>query len=637
MKQIYALVVLFIFFGCNKNSTSDNRIEASVTVQFLEATSSFAENSGQNNLSLVLNGTVENPTAITISVNQSSSAMGNGVDFSFISPSTINIPVGTYNNSTIEAGDLTFEDDALVEGFETIQFNLSNPTGDAVLGTQSSLVLTIIDDESASVAFSQAIGSDKESVGSNLPALVISGSISANTTITVTNTDTGNATLGDDYTLDAPLTITIPEGVYDGSLSSAIQIPGLAIIDDPILENTENFQLQLSEPTNGILLGDQNSTIYEIEGITPCDNGMAANFPCNGYDLLGRITLSQLSAASANDIWGWTDTATNKEYALVGLDNGTAFIDVSDDDPIYLGKLPSASGSSPWRDVKVYQNFAFIVAEASGHGIQIFDLTKLRNVSNPPQTFTADQRYTGIGNAHNIVINEEMGFAYPVGTARNDAFNGGVHFIDVQDPINPIAVGGYGADGYSHDAQVVSYTGPDTDYAGSEIFIGANEDQITIVDITDKANPTRIATLNYSQLSYTHQGWFTEDQRYFLLGDELDESDFGFRSRTLVFDLQDLDNPVLHTTYTGPTSAIDHNGYVLGNEFFLANYTAGIRVLDISQIGSEIITETGFFDTFPANDATSFDGVWSVYPYFESGKILINDIGSGLFIVQKSN
>ncbi|WP_350293461.1 choice-of-anchor B family protein [uncultured Croceitalea sp.] len=373
-------------------------------------------------------------------------------------------------------------------------------------------------------------------------------------------------------------------------------------------------------------------------GIIPCENGMAGEFPCSGYDLLARVTLTELSAASANDIWGWTDTTTNNEYALVGLNNGTAFVDITDDEnPVYLGKLPSASGPSPWRDVKIYQDYAFIVAEAPGHGMQIFDLTKLRNVTNPPENFTADQRYTGIGNAHNVVINESMGFAYPVGTARNDAFNGGVHFVDIQDPMNPTGVGGYGVNGYSHDAQVVSYAGPDADYSGREIYIGSNENQIAIVDITDKTAPSEISTISYSQLGYTHQGWFTEDQRYFILGDELDERDFGFRSRTLVFDLQDLDNPVLHTTYTGPTPAIDHNGYVLGNEFFLANYTAGLRVLDISQIGSEVITEKAFFDTFPSNDATSFDGVWSVYPYLESGKILINDIDSGLFIVRKSN
>ncbi|WP_420321041.1 choice-of-anchor B family protein [Flagellimonas sp.] len=373
-------------------------------------------------------------------------------------------------------------------------------------------------------------------------------------------------------------------------------------------------------------------------GATPCDGGMAAIYPCNGYDLLFQMNLGAFAANSSNDIWGWTDATTNNEYAIVGLDNGTAFVDISDaENPVYLGKLPTATVSSGWRDVKVYGDYAIIVAEADNHGMQVFDLKKLRNVTNPPQTFTADARYTGIGNAHNVVVNEANGFAYPVGTARNDSFNGGVHFVDIQNPTSPNGVGGYGVNGYTHDAQVITYNGPDSDYTGREIFIGANENLIAIADITDKANPTQIGTIAYSNIGYTHQGWFTEDHRYFILGDELDEIDFGFNSRTLVFDMTDLDAPQLHTTYTGPTGAIDHNGYVLGDEFFLANYTAGMRVLDISDIENENITEKAFFDTFPSNNTASFNGVWSVYPYFSSGKIIINDSNSGLFVVQKSN
>ena len=370
---------------------------------------------------------------------------------------------------------------------------------------------------------------------------------------------------------------------------------------------------------------------------TPCENGVAGEFPCNGYDLLGRIQHSTFSANKGNDIWGWTDSTTGKEYALVGLDNGTAFVDINDtENLIYLGKLPTATTSSIWRDVKVYNDHAFIVSEATNHGMQVFDLTRLRNVDNPPLTFSADARYTDIGNSHNVVINEAVGFAYPVGTARNDAFGGGVHFVDVQNPTSPTGVGGYGTNGYTHDAQVVTYSGPDTDYAGREIFIGSNENQIAIVDITDKSNPIEISTLNYDQLGYTHQGWLTEDQRYFLLGDELDEINFGFNSKTLVFDFTDLDNPLLHTTYSGPTAAIDHNGYVKGNEFFLANYSAGIRVIDLSDIENGTISEIGFFDTFPADNGVGFDGAWSVYPYFESGKIIINDTDTGFFVIKKS-
>ena len=379
---------------------------------------------------------------------------------------------------------------------------------------------------------------------------------------------------------------------------------------------------------------DINSSILKR---TPCENGMAAIYPCSGYDMLAKLPLATFNAASINDVWGWTDDTTTKEYVVLGLDNGTAFVDITDtENVVYLGKLPTATISSSWRDVKVYKNHAFIVSEATGHGMQVFDLTRLRNVSNLPETFDTDTRYTGFGNAHNVVINETTGFAYVVGTARNDAFNGGAHFINIQNPKNLIAEGGYGVNGYSHDAQVITYNGPDVDYLGKEIYIGANENQVVIADVTDKMNPVEIASINYSNIGYTHQGWFTENQQYFILGDELDETDFGFKSRTLIFDFSDLDNPVLHHTYLGETSAIDHNGYVKGDEFFLANYTAGIRVLDISGIDGKIITEKGFFDTHPSTNTASFNGVWSVYPYFSSGKIAVSDIKEGLFILKKS-
>jgi len=375
-----------------------------------------------------------------------------------------------------------------------------------------------------------------------------------------------------------------------------------------------------------------------LTGVTPCNGGMAGIYPCSGYDFIGNIPVADFGGQSANDSWGWTDSTTGKEYAIIGINNGTGFVDISDENNlIILGTLPSAGEPIAWHDIKVYKDHAFIVSEAEGHGMQVFDLTKLRSVSNAPATFEADARFTGFGSAHNIVINEDTGFAYVVGTTRTDAFSGGAHFVDIRDPKNPIAAGGYGADGYSHDAQVVTYNGPDTDYTGREIYIGANEDVVIIADVTDKENPVNISEVRYSGIEYTHQGWFTDDQRYFLLGDELDEVELGFQSRTLIFDFTDLDDPRRHDTYLGTTSAIDHNGYVKGNEYFLANYTAGVRVLDISGVANKTITESGFFDTYPSNDRAQFSGVWSVYPYFASGKIVVSDINSGLFIIRKSN
>ncbi len=385
--------------------------------------------------------------------------------------------------------------------------------------------------------------------------------------------------------------------------------------------------------SDGDGIGDSCDTTFNFS-TQSCTNGTADGFACSGYDLLLNIPLDVMEATDGNDSWGWTDPTTSKEYALMGLNNGVAFIDITNpNEAIYLGKLPTATSSSLWRDVKVYQDHAFIVSEANNHGMQVFDLTRLRNVANPPETFTADTHYTGFGSAHNIVINEDSGYAYAVGTTQS---NGGPLFINIQDPKNPQDEGGYGNDAYSHDAQVIIYNGPDTDYTGKEILIGSNENEIAIVDVTDKANPQRISTISYNDVGYVHQGWFTDDHRYFILGDEGDEFNFGYNSRTLIFDFTDLDNPSFQTQYLGPTAAIDHNGYIKGNSLFLANYTAGIRIIDISQIGSSTLTETGFFDTYPENNNTSFDGAWSVYPYFESGNIVISDINRGLFVIKKS-
>jgi choice-of-anchor B domain-containing protein len=354
---------------------------------------------------------------------------------------------------------------------------------------------------------------------------------------------------------------------------------------------------------------------------------------------MSQIDLNTLSASSGNDSWGWTDPEDGREYALIGLNNGTAFINISNPtEPVYLGKLPTHTDPSIWRDMKVYGNYVFVVSEAPGHGMQVFDLTRLRNVSDAPTTFTNDAHYDGFGRAHNIVINPEQHYAYAVGTKIDGvpSYNGGPHIIDISNPLEPVFAGSYSESGYTHDAQVVTYTGPDPDYAGREIFLGSNADEVVFIDVTDKSNPILISDISYTNVKYTHQGWLTEDQRYFFLGDELDERDIGNDTKTLIFDLEDIDNPVLHQDYFGPTQAIDHNGYIVGNTYYLSNYRAGLRMLDISGVGNEEINEVGFFDTYPENDNVGFNGVWSNYPYFESGNIVISDIDRGFFLIRKS-
>jgi choice-of-anchor B domain-containing protein len=373
-----------------------------------------------------------------------------------------------------------------------------------------------------------------------------------------------------------------------------------------------------------------------IKPIAKCENGLAGEYPCKDYDLLTYISLEELGSldTKGNDSWGWVDPETQKEYALMCTNQGTTFIDITDPaNAIILGTLKTQTVNSPWRDVKVFNSFAYVVSEAENHGMQIFNLTRLRNVVNPPVEFDVDFQYSKFTNAHNIVINEDSAFAYVVGS---DTFNGGPHFIDIQQPFNPKASNGYAEEAYSHDAQVVSYKGPDSDYTDKEILIGSNENEVVIVDVTDKESPIKIASINYPNIGYVHQGWFTEDQRYFILGDELDEIRFGGNSRTIIFDFTDLDNPKYHMEYFGTTPAIDHNGYVKGSTYFQANYAAGVRMIDISNIENKILNEIGFFDTYPENNNAAFKGAWSVYPYLPSGNIIISDIDRGLFVIRKS-
>ena len=372
---------------------------------------------------------------------------------------------------------------------------------------------------------------------------------------------------------------------------------------------------------------------------TPCVNGFAGEYPCNGYDLMSHISNATLGNPSTegNDSWGWTDPDTQKEYALMGINSGIVFIDISDPiEPIIIGTLNTSTVNSSWRDVKVYDSHAFIVSEANAHGMQVFDLKRLRNPSNITVPFTADTIFMGFGSAHNIVINEESGYAYIVGASRSSTYGGGPIFINIQDPINPVIEGGFAAGGYSHDAQVITYNGPDTDYTNKEILIGSNENEIVIADVTDKTNPIVVSTISYSNVKYAHQGWFTEDLKYFILGDELDELQIGNNTRSIIFDFTDLDNPAYHFDYLGTTTAIDHNGYVKDNIYYQANYTAGVRMIDVSNTENKVFSEIGFFDTYPNNNSTAFNGVWNVYPYFPSGNIIISDIDNGFFVIRKS-
>lgn len=400
--------------------------------------------------------------------------------------------------------------------------------------------------------------------------------------------------------------------------------------------------------TQEILVGEGDDVLEPITGNrVNCSDGMADLYLCDNVDLISFLPISAIGGdrgVRLNDMWGWTDPETDKNYAIVGRNEGTSFVDVTDPlNPVYIGNLPLTDGAQPssWRDMKVYQNYVYVVADnAREHGVQVLDLTQLRDFDGEPILFEETTIYDNVNSVHNIVINEETGYAFAVGSGGGgETCGGGLHMIDIQDPANPTFAGcfadpstGRSGTGYTHDAQCVIYNGPDEEHQGQEVCFGANETAISIADVTDKDNPVALSTASYPDHAYVHQGWLTEDHRYFFQNDELDElTGIVDRTRTIIWDVSDLDDPQFVREYYLDNPASDHNLYILGNTMYQSNYVSGLQVIDISN--PEEPEHVGYFDTHPfVDDAAGFSGTWSNFPYFDD-IVLMTSSNEGLFIL----
>ncbi len=374
------------------------------------------------------------------------------------------------------------------------------------------------------------------------------------------------------------------------------------------------------------------------------EDGAIEVFECTDVELYAYVPTSLLTAPEdargvrANDNWGWTDPDTDREYAIVGRNDGTSFIDITDPmNPVLIGDLPKTPRtprSQLWRDIKTFKNHAYVVADGAGaHGMQIFDLTRLRDVPDPPIKFEPDVLYRGVENnvvesSHNVIINEDTGFAYL--TSRGCS---GLHMIDINDPQNPEFVG-CSEPGSTHDAQCVIYHGTDDNFTGREICLRMSGNRFQISDVTDKSNPVELANASHPNPAYMHQGWLTEDHRYFIMDDESDVIAGNVETtRTLVWNLDDLEDPVLAKEFFGSLPASAHNLYVKGDLTYQANYNYGLHILDVSDPLNPV--EVGMFDTSPYRTGAGFGGAWSTYPFFDSGTIIVTSMQEGLFMLKK--
>ena len=385
---------------------------------------------------------------------------------------------------------------------------------------------------------------------------------------------------------------------------------------------------------------------------TPCVGGSVNGMSCDDIDLLSHVGMSEVSANPGNgaDVWGFVDLNTNREYAIMGFDIGTAVFDVTDaENPREVDFIDGQLTS--WRDIKVYQFWnategrwnalAYITTDGSTDGLFVIDLSAL------PHHISRVNHSSDYSQAHNVFATStdygtglSLNAVEPTIVIAGSEINGGPYrsylLTDPADPDSPVMPGS-GASNYMHDAasMIITDSRKDTQCVNAttycEILFDFNEEEVFIWDITDPGSPQLLSDESFPNAGYVHSGWPTEDKQTLYVHDEFDERSFGLNSTVNIFDLSDLSSPTVLTPWRGPSGAIDHNGFVRGNRYYMSNYARGLTILDITDAANP--QAVGHIDTFPATDGNFFVGAWGAYPFFHSGNVAVSDIDTGFYMV----
>ncbi len=430
-------------------------------------------------------------------------------------------------------------------------------------------------------------------------------------------------------------------------LVDSLRLNGFSVIADGKAQiHDENLQKKLSA----------YNLLSQKQINQACINNLAGDFECNNIDLLAHIPLGDFSSSpgAANDIWGHVDLNNGDEYAIIGLNNGVAVVNVTD--PINPTEVGTIIGKTNiWRDIKVYQYFdktlnlwrayAYATIDGSVDYVTVIDLNHL------PNSISLVQKNRAVTKAHNVYISNvdhSLNIALPGMTPTlqligANTFSGAFHSYSLADPENISLLSSQSAgSGYTHDGASLVITDDrkstdcQTTADACSVFIDFNEKDMKLWDISNASAAKLLGSVEYNDVSranmYVHSGWGSEDKQFVFLHDEFDEYKGGLNSTVRIFSISDLKNPQQVGQWTGPTRAIDHNGFVRGNRYYMSNYERGLTVLDISDPTTPV--EVGYFDTFTPSNSASFNGAWGTYPFLPSGNILISDINSGLYILK---
>jgi len=468
----------------------------------------------------------------------------------------------------------------------------------------------------------------------------------------------GGFSIIDNYQVQAPdKFVTSISGVpvqYALSLSNK----GFVVIADQ--KGNSNQQLTNNSEKTSVdasvdkLLSSLQS-MQSSQTASDCIDGEAAGFECRNISLLAHLPLSVLptSSGAANDIWGHVDLNTMREYAIIGLQRGLAVVDVSEpENPVIVDAIEGQT--TTWRDIKVYQYYdaarqrfqayAYSGGDSISEGLSIIDLSDLPNsiklVARTNDDVSSHNVYiSGLNYTSNISLNSQTPILHVVGSPN---FGGAWRSFNLSDPEQP-SVGYRNTNAsradYTHDASSLMI---DDARASSDcmlpsgqtcnVILDFNEQEVRLWALNNEQQASELSQATYPNLEYVHSGWWSEDKNYIFVHDELDERNRVINTSLNVFDISDLRSPQLVATWVGPTRAVDHNGFVKGNKYYMSNYERGVTILDISDPTAP--REIGYFDTFGPSNNAAFNGVWGVYPYLPSGIIIASDIQGGLYVLR---
>ena len=383
-----------------------------------------------------------------------------------------------------------------------------------------------------------------------------------------------------------------------------------------------------------------------------CVQGSAGQFPCRNLDFQSQIPLAQFSSrpVSAANVWGFVDLNDNREYAVVGLRNGTAIVEVTD--PANPREVVTIPGNpSPWREVKVYQvfdaganrwrAFAYVATEAANSGIQVIDMSGLPLTAGLASTNldTSSQHTLYVSNidyATNAALPGLTPMLYVAGSNMN---GGSWRAYSLANPTFPQLLSSAPTTRYMHDSTSFVVTDARTAQCAPghnpcEVLVDFNVEAVELWDVTNKTQPVLLGSGTNPNNRYIHSGWPTANATHLMFHDELEEIQLGLPTRLYTLDLANLRAPTVQVSHTGPTTTTDHNGYVRGTSYYVSHYRRGLVVYDAANPNA--LVEIAHFDNYlsPSANSAGTDGAWGVYPFLPSGTLLVSDIENGLFVLR---